>query len=265
MEKVLLKSINFNVRSCKDKDNYTLIYLVLYVGANGSKKQYKLPLTKVIAKYWNSKQQLPILTANGMSEEVKEQQLTINQLITDIKCALCVGNSYTINEIRQMIENKSINIFSQKEHGSLKNSEYIPTIRKNPKRVSNSNKINKKDKEMVVTSQFIKAKRTPKATRAIMRIFKDWKESSPKSEGTLSQYYYDLKAWEKWVLSTNQKDGYSLLTIDGVIAYRDFLIKNGVKPNTINYKLRILCGAINDLAKLMKEKRVSILLMQSKF
>lgn len=263
MEKVLLKSINFNVRSCKDKDNYTLIYLVLYVGANGSKKQYKLPLTKVIAKYWNSKQQLPILTANGMSEEVKEQQLTINQLITDIKCALCVGNSYTINEIRQMIENKSINIFSQKEHGSLKNSEYIPTIRKNPKRVSNSNKINKKDKEMVVTSQFIKAKRTPKATRAIMRIFKDWKESSPKSEGTLSQYYYDLKAWEKWVNETNQRDGYSLLSLDGLINYREYLIKKGVKPDTINYKLRILCGAINDLS-VTNERKKGINLINAK-
>lgn len=128
MEKVLLKSINFNVRSDKDKDNYTLIYVVLYVGANGKNRQYCLPLTKVIAKYWNAKKQLPLLTAKGMSNEVKEQQFAINQLIIDIKCALCVGNNYTIEEIRNLIEEKSINIISQNEYGTLKKKKYITGV-----------------------------------------------------------------------------------------------------------------------------------------
>ena len=259
MEKVLLKSLNFNVRSDKGKDNYTLIYLVVYVGENGKNKQYRLPLTKVNAKYWNSKQQLPLLTAKGMGNEVREQQLTINQLITSIKCALCVGNSYTIEEIRELIEEKSINIFSQKEHGALKKKKYITGVTdkesNNKEKLPNCQILIKNKNKMPITNQFISAKRTPKATRAIMQIFKNWKENSPKSEGTLQQYYYDLKAWEKWVNETNQRDGYSLLTIDGVIAYRDFLIKNGVKPNTINYKLRILCGAINDLSTTNERKK----------
>lgn len=259
MEKALLKSINFNVRSDKDKDNYTLIYLVLYVSENGKKRQYRLPLTKVIAKYWNSKQQLPLLTAKGMSEEVKKQQLAINQLIIDIKCALCVGNTYTIDEIRELIENKTINIISQKEHGALKKKKYITGVDDKEsnikKKLPTCQSLIKKNNKMPITNQFISAKRTPKATRAIMRIFKDWKESSPKSEGTLQQYYYDLKAWEKWVLSTNQRDGYSLLSLDGLINYREYLIKKGVKPNTINYKLRILCGAINDLSTTNERKK----------
>lgn len=103
MEKFLLKSINFNLRSDKDKDNYTLIYLVLYVAGNGINKQYKLPFAKVIAKYWDRKQHLPILTAKGMTEDIKEQQILVNHLITDIKCALCVGNSYTIDEIKKLV------------------------------------------------------------------------------------------------------------------------------------------------------------------
>lgn len=259
MEKVLLKSINFNVRSCKDKDNYTLIYMVLYVAENGKNKQYRLPLIKVIAKYWNNKQQLPILTANGMTEDVKKQQLAINQLIIDIKCALCVGNSYTIDEIRQMIEDKSINIFSQKEHGTLKKKKYITAVddkeSNNKEKLPNCQSLIKKTNKMPITNQFISAKRTPKATRAIMRIYDNWKENSPKSEGTLQQYYYDLKAWEKWVNETNQRDGYSLLSLDGLINYREYLIKKGVKPDTINYKLRILCGAINDLSATNERKK----------
>ena len=128
MEKVLLKSVNFNLRSDKDKNNYTLIYLVVYVADNGSNKQYKLPFAKVIAKYWDSKQHLPILTEKGMTEDIKEQQLFVNQLITDIKCALCVGNSYTIEEIRQLIENKTINIISQNKNGGLKKKKYITVV-----------------------------------------------------------------------------------------------------------------------------------------
>ena len=255
MEKALLKSINFNVRNDIDKNNHTLIYLVVYVADNGKKRQYRLPFAKVLAKYWNNKQQLPILTAKGMSSEVRQQQLFVNQLITDVKCALCVGNSYTIDEIRELIENKSINTFSQNDFGSLKNSEYIPTIRKNPKRVSNSNKINKKDKEMVVTTQFLQTKRTPKATKAVGKVLKNWKMNSSKSDGTLNQYHYDLMAWVKWVEKTNQRDGYSLLSIDGVFAYREYLTKKGVKPDTINYKLRLLCQVINELAATNERKK----------
>lgn len=259
MEKLLLKSLNFNIRSCKKKDNHTIIYLVLYLCGNENKKQYKFPIGKVIAKYWNSKQQLPLLTSKGMSNEVKKQQLLVNQIITDIKCALCVGNSYTIDEIRKIIEDKPINIFSQKEHGVLKNKGYITGVSdnesNNKEKLPNCQSLIKNKNKMPITSQFISAKRTPKATRAVMRIFDNWKENSPKSEGTLQQYYYDLKAWEKWVNETNQRDGYSLLTIDGVFAYREFLTKKGVKPNTINYKLRLLCQAINELAGTNERKK----------
>lgn len=259
MEKVLLKSINFNVRNDKGKDNYTLIYVVLYVSENGKKRQYRLPLTKLIAKYWNSKQQLPILTTKDMSEEVKKQQITINQLITDIKCALCVGNSYTIDEIREIIEDKSINIFSQNEYGALKKKKYITGVTDKESNVKEKlptcQSLIKKNNKMPITSQFISAKRTPKATKAIMRIFDNWKEKTSKAESTLQQYYYDLKAWEKWVNETHQRDGYSLLSLDGLINYREYLIKKGVKPDTINYKLRILCGAINDLSTTNERKK----------
>lgn len=254
MEKLLLKSLNFNIRSCNKKNNHTIIYLVLYVAENGIKKQYKFPIGKVIAKYWNNKQQLPILTAKGMSNEVREQQLTINQLITDIKCTLCVGNSYTIDEIRQIIENKSININSQNEYGTLKNSDYILTIRKNPQRVSKSNKINKKDKEMVVTRQFIKAKRTPKATNAIKRVLQQWKESNRISEGTKAHYFNEINFWLKWVADTNQRDGYSLFGTNAIYDYRDYISKSHTAKNT-NEKVRTLCQAINLLAKNEGRKR----------
>ncbi|EEX18413.1 tyrosine-type recombinase/integrase [Prevotella veroralis] len=259
MEKVLLKSINFNIRNDKDKNNYTLIYLVLYVGEKGKNKQYKLPFAKVIAKYWNSKQQLPILTAKGMSSEMKQQQLTINQLITDIKCTLCVGNSYTIDEIRKLIENKTINIISQNEYGTLKNKGYITGVDDNEsnykEKLPKCQVLIKNKNKMPITAQFISAKRTPKATKAIKRVFKNWKENSPKSEGTLNQYYYDLMAWVKWVEKTNQRDGYSLFNVDGVIAYREYLTKKGVKPDTINYKLRLLCQVINELAATNERKK----------
>ena len=248
MESVLLKSMNFNLRSDKDKDNYTLIYLVLYVGANGKNRQYRLPLTKVNSKYWNSKQQLPLLTAKGMSSEVREQQLSINQLITDIKCALCVGNSYTIDEIRELIENKSINTFPQNDFGSLKNSEYIPTIRKNPKRVSNSNKINKKDKEMVVTTQFLQAKRTPKATKAVDRVIKFWKEKDKIAESTIRQYTMQMGLWKRWMATTNQRDGYSLFTETSVKEYRNFLLKKEERTKNINLKTLLLCKVIRELS-----------------
>lgn len=259
MEKVLLKSINFNVRNDKGKDNYTLIYVVLYVSENGKKRQYRLPMAKINFKYWNSKQHLPILTAKGMSSEVRQQQLFVNQLITSIKYALCVGNSYTIDEIRQLIEEKSINLFSQKEHGTLKKKKYITGVddieSNNKEKLPKCQSLTKNKNKMPITSQFISAKRTPKATKAIMRIFDNWKEKTSKAESTLQQYYYDLKAWEKWVNETHQRDGYSLLSLDGLINYREYLIKKGVKPDTINYKLRILCGAINDLSTTNERKK----------
>ena len=182
MESVLLKSMNFNVGGDKDKDYYILIYVVLYVGENGKNKQYRLPLTKIIAKYWNKKQYLPILTARGMSSEIREQQLAVNQLITSIKCALCVGNSYTINEIREIIESKSINNFSQNEYGSLKKKKYITNVTDNEsnikKKLPNCQSLIKNKNKMVVTPQFLKAKRTPKATKAVDRVINFWKEKN---------------------------------------------------------------------------------------
>lgn len=259
MEKALLKSINFNVRSDKDKDNYTLIYLVVYVGANGKNRQYRLPFAKILAKYWNSKQQLPILSTKGMSSDIREQQITINQLITDIKCALCVGNNYTIDEIRELIENKTINIISQSKHGTLKKKKYITGVTDKESNIKeklpNCQSLTKNKNKMVVTTQFLQAKRTPKATIAIKRIFKNWKENSSKSDGTLKQYHYDLKAWVKWVETTKQRDGYALFSLDGVMSYREYLAKKGANPKTINYKLRLLCQAINDLAVTNERKK----------
>lgn len=254
MEKVLLKSVNFNVRNGKEKNNHTIIYLVVYVGEKGIKKQYKFPIGKVIAKYWNNKQQLPILTAKGMSEDVKQQQLFVNQFITDIKCALCVGNNYTIDEIRQLIEEKLINVFSQKEHGTLKNSEYIPILRKNPQRVTKSNKLKEKNNNMVVTQKFLQAKRTPKATNAIKRVLQQWKESNRISEGTKAHYFNEIKFWLKWVADTNQRDGYSLFETNAIYDYRDYIAKKKTAKNA-NEKVRTLCQAINLLAKNEGRKR----------
>lgn len=252
MESVLLKSINFNIRSDKDKGNYTLIYLVLYVGANGKNKQYRLPLTKLIAKYWNKKQHLPILTAKGMSSEVREQQLIVNQIITDIKCALCVGNSYTFDEIREIIEDKSINIISQKEHGSLKKKKYITGVTDKEsnikKKLPNCQVLIKKKNNMVVTPQFLQAKRTPKATRAVDRVIKFWKEKDKIAESTLYQYTMQMGLWKRWVATTNQRDGYSLFTETSVKEYRNYLLKKEETTKNINLKTLLLCKVIRELS-----------------
>lgn len=247
MESVLLKSMNFNVRSDKDKDNYILIYVVLYVGTNGKNRQYRLPLTKVIAKYWDSKQHLPILTAKGMSSEVREQQLSINQLITDIKCALCVGNSYTIDEIRQLIEEKSINIFSQKEYGTLKKKKYITGV-DDKEKLPNCQSLIKNQNKMVVTPQFLKAKRTPKATKAVDRVINFWKEKNKIAESTIYQYKMQMGLWKRWVATTNQRDGYSLFTEFSVKEYRNYLLKKEETTNNINLKTLLLCKVIRELS-----------------
>lgn len=258
MEKFLLKSFNFNLRSDKDKDNYTLIYLVVYVGANGKNKQYKLPFAKVIAKYWNGKQQLPILTAKGMSNDVKKQQLTINQLITSIKCTLCVGNSYTIDEIRKLIENKSINIFSQNEYGTLKKKKYITGVTdkesNNKETLPNCQSLIKKKNNMVLTPQFLQAKRTPKATNAIKRIMEQWSESNTIAKKTKEHYIGEMKFWLRWVEKTNQRDGYSLFGTNAIFDFRDYIAKSHTAKNT-NEKVRTLCQAINLLAKNEGRKR----------
>ncbi len=252
MESVLLKSMNFNLRSDKDKDNYTLIYLVLYVGANGKNRQYRLPLTKVNSKYWNSKQQLPLLTAKGMSSEVREQQLSINQLITDIKCALCVGNSYTIDEIRQLIESKSINTFSQNNNGTLKKKKYITGVTDKEsnikKKLPNCQSLNKNKNKMVVTPQFISAKRTPKATKAVDRVINFWKEKNKIAESTIYQYKMQMGLWKRWVATTNQRDGYSLFTEFSVKEYRNYLLKKEETTNNINLKTLLLCKVIRELS-----------------
>ncbi|WP_449016622.1 tyrosine-type recombinase/integrase [Prevotella sp.] len=258
MEKVLLKSVNFNIRSDKDKDNYTLIYLVVYIGANGINKQYKLPFAKVIAKFWDKKQHLPILTAKGMTEDVKQQQLFVNQLITDIKCALCVGNSYTIDEIRKIIEDKSINIISQKDHGSLKNKGYITGVTdkesNNKEKLPNCQVLTKFNNKMVVTPQFLKAKRTPKATNAIKRVMEQWKESNTIAKKTKDHYIGEMKIWLSWVNDTNQRDGYSLFCANAIFDFRDYIAKKNKAKNT-NEKVRTLCQAINLLAKNEGRKR----------
>lgn len=258
MEKVLLKSVNFNIRSDKDKDNYTLIYLVVYVGANGKNRQYKLPFAKIIAKYWNSKQQLPLLTAKGMTKDVKQQQLSINQLITDVKCALCVGNSYTIDEIRELIEEKTINIISQNSHGTLKKKKYITGVTdnegNNKKNLPNRQSLIKNQNKMVVTPQFLKAKRTPKATNAIKRVMEQWEESNTIAKKTKEHYIGEMKIWLRWVSDTNQRDGYSLFAANAIYDYRDYIAKNHTAKNT-NEKVRALCQAINLLAKNEGRKR----------
>ncbi|WP_456001152.1 tyrosine-type recombinase/integrase [Prevotella sp.] len=258
MEKFLLKSINFNIRSDKDKGNYTLIYLVVYVGANGKNRQYKLPFAKIIAKYWDRKQHLPILTAKDMSEDLKEQQLFVNQLITDIKCALCVGNSYTIDEIRQLIEEKSINIISQNKNGALKNKGYITSVDDNESNIKeklpNCQSLIKFNNKMVLTPQFLQAKRTPKASNAIKRIMEQWKESNTIAKKTKEHYVGEMKFWLKWVADTNQRDGYSLFGTNSIYDYRDYIAKNHTPKNT-NEKVRTLCQAINLLAKNEGRKR----------
>lgn len=258
MEKVLLKSVNFNIRSDKDKSNYTLIYLVVYVAGNGNNKQYKLPFAKVIAKYWDSKQHLPILTAKGITEDIKEQQLFVNQLITDVKCALCVGNFYTIDEIRQLIENKTINIISQNNNGTLKNSDYITAVDGKEsnikKKLPNCQSLIKNQNKMVVTPQFLKAKRTPKATNAIKRIMEQWKESNTIAKKTKEHYIGEMKFWLKWVSDTNQRDGYSLFGTNAIFDFRDYIAKSHTAKNT-NEKVRTLCQAINLLAKNEGRKR----------
>lgn len=252
MESVLLKSINFNVRSDKDKDNYTLIYVVLYVGASGKNRQYRLPLTKVNSKYWNSKQHLPLLTAKGMISEVRQQQLAINQLITDIKCALCVGNFYTIDEIRELIENKSINIISQNEYGSLKKKKYITGVTdkesNNKEKLPNCQSLIKNNNKMVITPQFISAKRTPKATKAVDRVINFWKEKDKIAESTIRQYTMQMGLWKKWVATTNQRDGYSLFTETSLKEYRNYLLKKEETTKNINLKTLLLCKVIRELS-----------------
>ena len=258
MEKVLLKSMNFNIRSDKDKSNYTLIYLVVYVSENGKNRQYKLPFAKIIAKYWDSKQQLPLLTAKGMSSEVREQQLIVNQLITDVKCALCVGNSYTIEEIRQLIEEKSINIISQNKHEVLKKDEYITAVddkeSNNKEKLPKYQSLTKNKNKMVITPQFLKAKRTPKATNAIKRIMEQWRESNTIAKKTKEHYIGEMKFWLRWVSDTNQRDGYSLFGTNAIFDFRDYIAKSHTAKNT-NEKVRTLCQAINLLAKNEGRKR----------
>ena len=258
MEKFLLKSINFNLRSDKDKDNYTLIYLVLYVAGNGINKQYKLPFAKVIAKYWDRKQHLPILTAKGMTEDIKEQQILVNHLITDIKCALCVGNSYTIDEIKKLIEEKSINIFSQNNNGTLKNKGYITAVTdkegNNKEKLPNCQLLTKKKNNMVVTPQFLQAKRTPKATNAIKRVMEQWSESNTIAKKTKEHYIGEMKFWLKWVADSNQRDGYSLFGTSAIFDFRDYIAKSHTAKNT-NEQVRTLCQAINLLAKNEGRKR----------
>lgn len=211
MELNQLISVNFNLRKPKSSTPTPLYMVVYYVDDKGMKVQAKIPTgKKVHPSLWDSKRQQPIMINKGID-------LTTNQLSEQAEVTAYITNCRIL-----VYSEKNLNFDEIKEKINLKeNNEMSP-----------------------VTQQFISAKKTPKATKAMEAVLK-LIDSSNKSENTKYAYRKNYNKWCEWLRETKQVDSMKALSQLKFNEFKKWLVASGATNAMVNDT----CGYISRIIK----------------
>ena len=227
MELNQLISVNFNLRQPKAKHPTPLYMVVYYVDDKGMKVQAKIPTgKKVHPSLWDSKRQQPIMINKGID-------LTTNQLSEQAEVTAYITNCRIL-----VYSEKNLNFDEIKEKINLKeNNEMSP-----------------------VTQQFISAKKTPKATKAMEAVLKSINESN-KSENTKYAYRKNYNKWCEWLRETKQVDSMKALSQLKFNEFKKWLVASGATNAMVNdtcgYIARIIKEIVNGEGAIYGVKEVT--------
>ena len=227
MELNQLISVNFNLRKPKSSTPTPLYMVVYYVDDKGMKVQAKIPTgKKVHPSLWDSKRQQPIMINKGID-------LTTNQLSEQAEVTAYITNCRIL-----VYSEKNLNFDEIKEKINLKeNNEMSP-----------------------VTQQFISAKKTPKATKAMEAVLKSINESN-KSENTKYAYRKNYNKWCEWLRDTKQVDSMKALSQLKFNEFKKWLVASGATNAMVNdtcgYIVRIIKEIVNGEGAIYGVKEVT--------
>ena len=212
MELNRLISVNFNLRQPKSSTP-TPLYMVVYYVSEGVTKQAKIPTgKKVLPMLWDSKRQQPILTSVhiDLTDKQLREQAELTAFVSNCRILALSQNFTTFAELKENI--------------NLTDNDMSP-----------------------ITDQFIKSKKTPKATKMIEEVLTMWEQQGSKSKNTINTYRADYKKWCKWLTTTNQRDSAKALSQVAFNSFKDWMISNGESAQNTNIKCRTIARIIKEL------------------
>lgn len=213
MELNQLISVNFNLRKPKSTTPTPLYMVVYYVDDKGKAIQAKIPTRrKVHPSLWDSRKQQPIMINKGID-------LTTKQLQEQTELTAYIANCRIL-----AYQNNFSNFENLKENINLTDNDMSP-----------------------ITDQFIKSKKTPKATKMIEEVLTMWEQQGSKSKNTINTYRADYKKWCKWLTTTNQRDSAKALSQVAFNSFKDWMISNGESAQNTNIKCRTIARIIKEL------------------
>lgn len=213
MELNRLISVNFNLRKPKSSTPTPLYMVVYYVNSEGQTVQAKIPTRrKVLPALWDSKRQQPILTSVHIDLTTKQlqEQAELTAFVSNCRILALSQNFTTFAELKENI--------------NLTDNDMSP-----------------------ITDQFIKSKKTPKATKMIEEVLTMWEQQGSKSKNTINTYRADYKKWCKWLTTTNQRDSAKALSQVAFNSFKDWMISNGESAQNTNIKCRTIARIIKEL------------------
>lgn len=213
MELNRLISVNFNLRKPKSSTPTPLYMVVYYVNSEGQTAQAKIPTgKKVLPMLWDSKRQQPILTSVHIDLTTKQlqEQAELTAFVSNCRILALSQNFTTFAELKENI--------------NLTDNDMSP-----------------------ITDQFIKSKKTPKATKMIEEVLTMWEQQGSKSKNTINTYRADYKKWCKWLTTTNQRDSAKALSQVAFNSFKDWMISNGESAQNTNIKCRTIARIIKEL------------------
>ena len=183
-----------------------------YVNSEGQTAQAKVPTgRKVLPALWDSRKQQPILTSVhiDLTDKQLSEQADLYQYIAQVRI-LALSNTFTT--------------FAElKENINLTDNDMSP-----------------------ITDQFIKSKKTPKATKAMEAVLK-LIDSSNKSKSTKYAYRKNYNKWCEWLVNTKQVDSMKVLSQGKFNEFKKWLLNQGTTNAMVNDTCGYIARIINEL------------------
>ena len=211
MELNQLISVNFNLRKPKSSTPTPLYMVVYYWDDKGMKVQAKIPTgKKVHPSLWDTRKQQPILTSVhiDLTDKQLQEQAELTAFVSNCRILVYSNNFTNFENLKEIITQQT-------------------------------------DNDMSVTPQFISAKKTPKATKAMEAVLK-LIDSSNKSENTKYAYRKNYNKWCEWLTETKQVDSMKVLSQGKFNEFKKWLLNQGATNAMVNDT----CGYI---ARIIKE------------
>lgn len=210
-------SLNFNLRQPRG-NKCTNVYCVLKVG----NVQYKIAIgCKVNSWQWNKRQQMPIVSANMIADDMANN-IKVTNIINQIKFGymnylsyICSAISITENEVKESIAN----IINETITNDMANNENLS-----------------------------RNGRPAKATNVLKRAFDVYyTEVNPRAKETSKVVQKRIMLQYCNYCEEIGKDSVNMLSQKGINDYKSYLIKNGNSAKNVNNKVGVIVMLVNNV------------------